>query len=28
VLLRGLAPGSVRELTREELGILLDAARL
>jgi 23S rRNA pseudouridine2605 synthase len=28
VLLRGLKPGAVRELTREELGTLLDAARL
>ena len=28
VVLRGLAPGGVRDLTREELGTLLDAARL
>jgi 23S rRNA pseudouridine2605 synthase len=28
VLLRGLAVGAVRELTRDELGVLLDAARL
>ncbi len=28
VLVRGLRPGAVRELTRDELGTLLDAARL
>lgn len=28
VVLRGLKPGRLRELTREELGTLLDAARL
>jgi len=28
VLLRGLRPGAVRELTRDELGALLDAAKL
>jgi 23S rRNA pseudouridine2605 synthase len=28
VLLRGLAPGGLRELTLDELGVLLDAARL
>jgi 23S rRNA pseudouridine2605 synthase len=28
VKLRGLPPGRLRELTREELGALLDAARL
>jgi 23S rRNA pseudouridine2605 synthase len=28
VLLRGLARGGLRELTRDELGVLLDAARL
>jgi 23S rRNA pseudouridine2605 synthase len=28
VLLRGLAPGRIRDLTRDELGVLLDAAQL
>ena len=28
VVLRGLASGAVRDLTRDELGTLLDAARL
>ena len=28
VVLRGLKPGALRELTRDELGTLLDAARL